>query len=62
MQVLEIQGIQMRALLISMHLFLDLWNSVCLMFQELLSFILLPYHYFMESTAHFLIQESAVSC
>ncbi len=27
MQVLEIQGIQMRA---------DLWNSVCLMFQELL--------------------------
>ncbi len=37
MQALEIQGIKMQALLIAMHLFFDLWNSACFMFQKLLS-------------------------
>ncbi len=37
MQALEIQDIQMQALLIAMHLFFDLWNSACFMFQKLLS-------------------------
>ncbi len=37
MQALEIQGIKMQALLIAMHLFFDLWNSECFMFQKLLS-------------------------
>ncbi len=37
MQALEIQGIKMQALLIAMHLFFDLLNSACFMFQKLLS-------------------------
>ncbi len=37
MQALQIQGIKMQALLIAMHLFFDLWNSTCFMFQKLLS-------------------------
>ncbi len=37
MQALEIQAIKMQALLIAMHLFFDLWNSACFMFQKLLS-------------------------